>query len=82
MRSPDINDYVRLTHDIPNLDLHRGEVGIIRSLVFAPAQVFEVEFHTPGCPSDTRAILNANQVELRDGDADAMETESVSSMFA
>ena len=66
MRQPDIDDVVRLTHDVPNLYLHRGEVGVIRSKWFAPAPAFEVEFGTPGLGSKIRAVLLAEQLQLEE----------------
>jgi hypothetical protein len=66
MRMPHVNDAVRLTQDVPRLDLRRGEVGVVRSTWFSPAVVYEVEFHTIGCDLDTRALLSAEQVEVED----------------
>ena len=31
MRQPHVDDHVRLTCDIPDLSLHRGQVGVVRS---------------------------------------------------
>jgi hypothetical protein len=67
MRQPHIDDYVRLTQDIPELSLNRGEVGVVRSTWFAPAIAYEVEFHHPGLDHATRALLLAEQVEVEDG---------------
>jgi hypothetical protein len=63
MRLPGINDPVRLKHDMPELELHRGETGIVRSTWCAPAAVFEVEFEPSGQPS-RRALLQAEQIIL------------------
>jgi hypothetical protein len=62
MRSPNIDDFVRLTQDIPQLALQRGDIGIVRSTWFAPALAYEVEFHSPG--TETRALLQAEQMEV------------------
>jgi hypothetical protein len=66
MRQPRIDDYVRLTTDIPELALHRGDVGIVRSTWFAPTTAYEVEFHPIGLDSQTRALLLAEQVQIED----------------
>ena len=67
MRQPHIDDFVRLTTDIPELSLHRGDVGVVRSTWFAPTTAYEVEFHPIGLDSETRALLLAEQVQLEDG---------------
>lgn len=67
MRAPHVNDYVRLTQDVPHLALHRGEVGVVRSTWFAPTVAYEVEFHQIGCDMDTRCLLRPEQVEVQDG---------------
>ncbi len=64
MRSPIVDDYVRLTQDIPELSLHRGAVGIVRSTWFAPTTAYEVEFQAVGLDRQTRALLLAEQVEV------------------
>lgn len=67
MRQPRIDDYVRLATDIPELALHRGDLGVVRSTWFAPTTAFEVEFHPIGLDSQTRALLLAEQVTVEDG---------------
>jgi len=67
MRRPHVDDYVRLTTDIPELSLHRGEVGVVRSEWFAPSVAYEVEFHPVGLDHQTRALLMAEQVMVEDG---------------
>ena len=67
MRKPHVNDYVRLTQDIPELLLHCGEIGVVRSTWFAPAMAYEVEFHPVGLSHETRALLQAEQVRVEDG---------------
>lgn len=64
MRRPCIDDRVRLIQDIPELDLNRGEIGVVRSTWFAPAVAYEVEFHLIGNDYQTRALLLENQVEV------------------
>lgn len=67
MRQPHVDDFVRLTQDIPELSLHRGEVGVVRSTWFAPSMAYEVEFHPIGLDHQTRALLLAEQVQVEDG---------------
>ena len=67
MRQPHVDDFVRLTQDIPELALVRGEVGVVRSTWFAPSVAYEVEFHPPGLDHATRALLLAEQVQVEDG---------------
>jgi hypothetical protein len=76
MRLPHVDDYVRLTQDIPERALHRGEIGVVRSTWFAPSMAYEVEFHPVGPQGETRALLLAEQVQVEDGslfkDADSL----------
>jgi hypothetical protein len=64
MRQPNVNDFVRLTRDLPELALCRGELGVVRSTWFAPNVAYEVEFHPVGLDHQTRALLLAEQVEV------------------
>ncbi len=64
MRHPNIDDQVCLTQDIPELELTRGDRGIVRSTWFAPTVVYEVEFHQIGSDYDTRALLREEQMEV------------------
>ena len=67
MRKPNVDDFVRLTTDIPELSLHRGDVGVVRSTWFAPSVAYEVEFHPVGLSHETRALLMAEQVQVEEG---------------
>ena len=67
MRSPHVDDYVRLIADIPELALQRGEIGVVRSTWFAPSVAYEVEFHQIGHDYETRALLLPEQLEIEDG---------------
>ena len=67
MRRPLIDDFVRLTQDIPELSLNRGQVGVVRSTWFAPSTAYEVEFHKIGNDYQTRALLMPEQVEVEEG---------------
>ena len=54
---------VRLMQDVPELGLHRGDVGLVCSKWFEPNTAFEVEFqpHAVGCR--VRALLMPNQIQ-------------------
>jgi hypothetical protein len=67
MRRPLVDDFVRLTQDIPELALNRGQVGVVRSTWFAPSMAYEVEFHKIGNDYQTRALLMPEQVEVEEG---------------
>jgi hypothetical protein len=62
MRQPTVDCFVRLTQDIPELALTRGEIGVVRSTWFAPSVAYEVEFRQFGQDYQTRALLMAEQV--------------------
>jgi hypothetical protein len=66
MRNPHIDDRVRLTQDIPELSLTRGDLGIVRSTWFAPSVAYEVEFQCADSDYETRVLLQAEQVEVED----------------
>ena len=78
MRQPHIDDFVRLTRDIPELSLHRGEVGVIRSTWFAPSTAYEVEFHPIGLSHETRALLLPEQLQLEEGSLLSKDEETTS----
>lgn len=67
MRPPHIDDFVRLTQDIPELDLNKGEVGVVRSTWFAPSVAYEVEFHQIGHAYQTRCLLGEEQMQVEEG---------------
>jgi hypothetical protein len=66
MRRPHVDDCVRLTQDIPELSLSRGELGVVRSTWFAPSVAYEVEFNKIGNDYQTRALLMEQQVALEE----------------
>jgi hypothetical protein len=61
MRQPSVDDRVRLTKDIPELELRTGDIGVVCSTWFSPTEAYEVEF---GLPGPTRALLLAEQFQL------------------
>lgn len=67
MRQPQVDDFVRLVQDIPELFLNRGQVGVVRSTWFSPTVAYEVEFHPVGMDHQTRALLMAEQVAVEEG---------------
>ena len=67
MRQPHVDDYVRLTQDIPELSLTKGDLGVVRSTWFAPSVAYEVEFHQIGHDYQTRCLLGAEQVAVEEG---------------
>ena len=69
MRQPHADDYVRLVQDIPDLALHRGEVGVVRSIWFAPQSMCEVEFHHIGHDVPIRTLLSPQQIAVEPRDA-------------
>jgi len=64
MRRPSVDDHVRLTQDVPDLELHRGQIGVVCSTWFAPSFAYEVEFESPELAGQIRAILEEGQVQL------------------
>ena len=63
MRQPLVDDFVRLTQDIPELELKQGDVGVVCSTWFSPTQAYEVEF---GLAAPTRALLLAEQLQVEE----------------
>ncbi len=63
MRQPLVDDFVRLTQDIPELELKQGDVGVVCSTWFSPTQAYEVEF---GLDAPTRALLLAEQLQVEE----------------
>ena len=64
MSQPQMNDRVRLVHDVPELSLHRGDVGVVTSVWFAPESAYEVEFEQPQSDFRVRKVLQPHQVEV------------------
>ncbi|MBC8096234.1 MAG: DUF4926 domain-containing protein [Akkermansiaceae bacterium] len=62
MRTPEIDDHVCLTQDLPERALFRGESGVVLCQWFAPDLVFEVEFNATGLAQPVRALVAANQI--------------------
>ena len=56
------DERVRLTTDLPELGLHRGDTGVVCSTWFDPGTAFEVEFQSRAPGSSVRALLMRNQI--------------------
>ena len=69
MRQPHVDDVVRLNQDIPELELHRGQTGVVRSTWFAPTVAYEVEFDFSEANQAKRALLLERQVTVEGEDA-------------
>jgi len=57
------DEHVRLTNDLPELGLHRGDTGVVCSTWFDPRTAFEVEFPNRACGHSVRALLMRNQIQ-------------------
>jgi hypothetical protein len=71
MWHPHVDDRVRLTQDVPELFLHRGDTGIVRSVWCSPVEAFEVEFQdvAPDSPdSQVRALLSEQFLQVEESE--------------
>jgi hypothetical protein len=66
VRTPHVDDWVRLTRDIPELELSAGELGIVRSMWCSPYLAFEVEFRPIGQTCETRCLLTDESVQVQE----------------
>jgi Domain of unknown function (DUF4926) len=64
MKEIKVDELVQLTQDMPELGLHRGEMGRVCSTWFAPTTTYEVEFQRemPNC--SIRAMLMFKQLSV------------------
>ena len=63
MRQPNVDDSVRLIHDLPDLLLPAGAVGRVCSTWFGSNVAYEVEFEHLD-DANTRVLLREDDVEL------------------
>ena len=63
MEHKTLTRHVRLSQDIPELGLQRGQMGTLCSTWFAPSEAFEVEFQPAGLGHAIRALLLPSQCE-------------------
>lgn len=75
MKDPIVDDVVRLKSDVPHLNLHKGDLGVVRSLWRGASVAYEVEFTQMGLDERTRAVLLRDQVAI-DGADENEETPS------
>jgi hypothetical protein len=54
---------VRLIQDVPELGLHRGDVGLVCSTWFEPSTALEVEFQPRAVGCRVRALLTPDQFQ-------------------
>lgn len=59
-----VDDTVRLTVDVPEMYLHRGDMGVVCSTWFAPSTVYEVQFQHIGRNDPVRTLLLEEQVQV------------------
>ncbi len=64
MTKPHVTDLVVLTEDLPELDLHFGDVGLVRGVWPGPQATYEVEFRPEGSSKLHRAVVRENQIYL------------------
>ena len=55
-------EHVRLTQDVPELGLRRGDTGVVCSTWFDPTTAFEVEFQPDASDCPVRALLMPHQI--------------------
>jgi len=62
MREIQVDEHVQLIQDIPEMGLHRGEIGRVCSTWFGPASAYEVEFQREMPDCSIRALLMLKQI--------------------
>ena len=67
LRTPHIDDCVRLAIDLPDLHLQRGDLGVVRSTWFSPITAYEVAFLPPAGTGEMRVLVLAEQVQVEQG---------------
>lgn len=65
MSFPNVGDVVELTCDLPESELHRGEVGTVQATWFSPNNLYDVEFESGVEDGPVRALLLGEQIEVR-----------------
>ena len=65
MSSIQVDSVVRLTEDVPEHGLSRGEEGVVVSVWVSPREIScEVEFHRRNGAPPVRALLRAQRLEV------------------
>jgi hypothetical protein len=67
MKEIRIDEHVQLIQDLPELGLHRGQIGRVCSTWFGPATAYEVEFHPEMQGCSIRALVMLKQIMERPG---------------
>ena len=68
MRMPSVHDTVRLVRDVPQCELHRGDVGFLYDVSCHPLPIYEVEFPRHEPVLSYRILLLEDQIEATDGE--------------
>ena len=63
-----VDQIVRLTKDIPELSLRRGELGVVISIWCAPIVAYEVEFYQPDENCRTRVLVFSRHLQAEPAD--------------
>ena len=63
MAQVNVEQLVRLAQDLPELGLHRGDLGVVCSRWFEPNTAFEVEFQPKAAGCRVRALLMPGQIQ-------------------
>jgi uncharacterized protein DUF4926 len=68
----ELDELVELKQDIPDMGLHRGDVGLVCSTWFSPTTAYEVEFQPEQSAPGIRAWLVSSQIQkaIRRGSSD------------
>jgi hypothetical protein len=66
MRKATVNDRVRLTREVPELSLHVGDVGVVRSIWFSPEDFCQIEFPSHETEPPDRCLVPARLVEIEE----------------
>jgi hypothetical protein len=66
VQQPAVDNFVRLTRDVPELGLTRGQVGAVKAVWCQPLAAFEVEFRCSGESFPTRALLLKDAIHVVD----------------
>jgi Domain of unknown function (DUF4926) len=61
---PVVDDLVRLTRDVPELGLTRGQIGAVKSVWCEPLAAFEIEFRSECHSVPTRALLLGDAISV------------------
>jgi len=66
-----VEDHVRLIKSIPELLLHRGDVGVVCSIWHSASCAFEVEFPSTESQFGIRTVLREDEVAMDEGNEES-----------